>query len=83
MLGRFYQGSDYVSDVRTLIHDPSASDYTDTQLLGFVNKARFRVAQDCRCVRQVIYGLNTITQQVQYPLTDFVGGLALAAGVVN
>ena len=83
MLGRFYQGSDYVSDVRTLIHDPSASDYTDTQLLGFVNKARFRVAQDCRCVRQAIYGLNTITQQEQYPLTDFVGGLALAAGGVN
>lgn len=83
MLGRFYQGSDYVSDARTLIHDPSASDYTDAQLLGIVNKARFRVAEDCRCVRQMISGLNTITQQEQYPLTDFVGGLALTAPGIN
>lgn len=79
MLGRYYQGSDYVSDVRSLIHDPSASDYSDSQLLGFVNKARFRVAEDCRCVRQFIAGLNTIEQQETYPLTDFVGGLALTA----
>lgn len=83
MLGRFSQGSDYVSDVRSLIHDPSAADYSDAQLLGFVNKARFRVAEDCRCVRQMISGLNTITQQEQYPLTDFVGGLAVTTPGAN
>lgn len=83
MQGRYYQGSDYVSDVRTLIHDPSASDYSDSDLLGFVNKARNRVALDCRCVRQRVFGLNTITQQETYPLTDFVGGLALTAGGAN
>jgi hypothetical protein len=83
VLGRFYQAQDYISDTRTLIHDPSASDYSDTQILGFVNKARYRVAEDCRCVRQMLTGLNTITQQEQYPLTDFVGGLALTAPGVN
>lgn len=48
-----------------------------------MNKARFRVAQDCRCVRQFIAGLNTISQQETYPLTDFVGGLAVTAAGSN
>ena len=83
MLGRYYQLSDYVSDLQTLIHDPSASDYTVAQLTPIINKSRQRVAEDCRCVRQFITGLNTVTQQETYPLTDFVGGLVVQNGGAN
>lgn len=83
MQARYYQLSDYVTDVQTLIHDAAAVDYTVAQLTTIINKARFRVAEDCRCVRQMIVGLNTVTQQEQYPLTDFVGGLSVVSGGQN
>lgn len=82
-VGRYYQTSDYITDVRRLIHDLSASDYTDAGLIPIINQARDRVAEDCRCVRQFITGLNTITNQEAYPLTDFVGGYALTSGGTN
>lgn len=75
--------SDYISQTRTLLHDPSAQDYTDAQLTPIINNARMRVAQDLRCVRQFITGLNTITQQETYPLTGFVGGIKVLTGGVN
>ena len=83
MLGRYYQLSDYIANVRTLIHDPSGNDYTDSELIPIVNQARSRTAQDCRCVRQFVTGLNTLTQVESYPLTDFVGGLVVNSGGVN
>ena len=83
MLGTYYQLSDYISQVRTLIHDPSQSDYTDAQLAPLINNARFRVAIDLRCVRQFIAGLNTISMQESYPLTGFVGGLNIVNGGSN
>lgn len=81
--GIYYQTSDYISDVRQLIHDPNAQDYTDAQLIPLINKSRDRVAEDCRCVRQFIAGLNTISQQEQYPLSGFTGGVAVTAGGTN
>jgi hypothetical protein len=83
VLGRYYNLSDYITQVRALIHDPSGSDYTDAQLIPIINKAREKIAEDCTCVRQFITGLNTNTQQETYPLTDFVGGLVVQNGGVN
>lgn len=83
MLGRYWQLSDYIANVRTLIHDKSASDYSDADLTPIINMARRRTAEDCRCVRQMITGLNTLTQIERYPLTDFVGGLVVNAGGSN
>ena len=83
MLGANYQLSDYVSDIRTLIHDPNGSDYSTAALTPIINKARERVALDCRCVRQMIIGLNAVTEQEQYPLNNFVGGLFVANGGQN
>lgn len=80
MQGAYAQLSDYISQTRTLIHDQSASDFTDAQLTPIINNARFRVALDCRCVRQFIAGLNTISQQEAYPLTGFVGGVVVNNG---
>lgn len=83
MLGGYSQLSDYISQVRVLIHDASAQDYTDAQLTPLINNARLRVAQDLRCVIQFITGLNTITQQETYPLTGFIGGVVVTNGGVN
>jgi hypothetical protein len=76
----YFQLSDYIAQVRVLIHDPSASDYTDAQLTTMINTARVRAATDLRCVRQFITGLNTITQQESYPLTGFCGGIVVQNG---
>lgn len=72
--------SDYISQVRNLIHDQNASDFTDATLLGFVNQARKRVSLDTHCIRQFITGLNTITAQEQYPRSGGVGGVVVTAG---
>lgn len=77
------QLSDYISQLRLLIHDLNASDFTDANLTGFINQARNRVALDTQCVRQYIPGLNTIAQQEIYPLSGFVGGLNVTSGGTN
>lgn len=73
-------GSDYIAQIRQLVHDPNASDATDATLLGFVNQARTRVALDMQCVQTYLTGLNTIAQQEVYPLTGFCGGVTMTAG---
>lgn len=83
MLGSYFTTADYISQVRNLIHDASASDFTDSQLIPFINNARLRTAQDLRCVRQFIQGLNTISQQETYPLNGFVGGMQVLNGGQN
>lgn len=83
MQGSYSQTSDYIAQIRTLLHDPNAADYTDAQLIPLVNNARLRVAQDLRCLRQFIAGLNTITQQEAYPLNGFVGGVGVTTGGAN
>jgi hypothetical protein len=75
--------SDYISDVRLLIHDPNASDFTDATLTGFINQGRTRVALDTQCVQTYFSGLNTIARQEIYPLTGFVGGAIVTAGGAN
>lgn len=81
--GGYAQVSDYISQVRVLVHDPNGADYTDAALIPIINNARLRVAQDLRCVVQFITGLNTITQQESYPLNGFVGGVVVTAGGQN
>lgn len=75
--------SDYLTQLRLLVHDPNAADFTDTTLTGFINQARDRVALDTQCVRSYLPNLNTIAQQEIYPLTGFVGGLNVLSGGTN
>ncbi len=83
MLGSYFQVQDYINQVRFLIHDKNASDYTDADLISFINSARLRTAQDIRCLRQFITGLNTISQQESYPLNGWVGGIIVTAPGAN
>lgn len=82
-VGIYSQLSDYIAQVRVLIHDPNSSDYSDAQLTTIINEMRIRVAQELRCCKQFLTGLNTISQQETYPLSGFVGGVIVNAGGTN
>ena len=76
--------SDYLLDVRNLVHDPNSSDFSDTTLTGFINQGRRRVALDCSVGQNTfIAGLNTIPLQETYPLTGWIGGYTVNAGGFN
>jgi hypothetical protein len=67
--------SDYISQVRNLIHDLQAVDWTDAELTTIVNSARKRVALDAHCVRTFFSGLNFVANQETYPLSGGIGGV--------
>lgn len=75
--------SDYITQVRTLVHDTSGNAFTDTLLTSNINSARNRVALDFHCVRSFFTSLNTIVGQETYPLTGGVGGVDLTAPGMN
>lgn len=75
--------SDYISDVRELVHDLTTTDWSDAELLRWVNQSRTRVALDLHCVRQLIAGLTTCSQVEIYPINGGIGGLTLTAGGSN
>lgn len=71
---------DYITQVQYLVHDSSGANYTQNQLINFINQARYRVSLDTHCVRRFITGLNTITQQETYIYNGTVGGIAITNG---
>jgi hypothetical protein len=66
--------SAYISQIRSLIHDLQAVDWTDSELLTIVNSARQRVALDAHCVRTFFQGLNVVPNVEQYPISGGCGG---------
>jgi hypothetical protein len=44
----------YISQVQDLLHDPFAQLWSLTQLTAYINEARNRVAQDTKCLRQIV-----------------------------
>lgn len=76
-------GSDYITNVRGLVHDLTTQDWSDTELLTWVNRARQKVALDTHCVRGFFAGLSLITGQEIYPMTGGCGGVVVTAGGSN
>lgn len=74
---------DYITQVQYLVHDSSGANFTQTQLINFINQARVRVALDTHCVRQFITGLNTYAQQETYVYNGTIGGVKVTAGGTN
>jgi hypothetical protein len=72
-------GSDYISDIRSLVHDLTTQDWSDTELLKWTNQARQRVALDAHCVRNLFVG-NLISQQETYPATNCIPGCVVTVG---
>lgn len=79
------QLQDYINDVRLLIHDTNAADFTDSTLTNFINQARTRVAQDTHCVRGFLSvtggtALNTIAGKENYLYDGTIGGVTVTNG---
>lgn len=72
--------SEYLTQVRQLVHDASGTDWTDAELTGHINAARLTLALDCHCVRDLKGPLDLIANQETYPFTGAVGGVNVTAG---
>jgi hypothetical protein len=48
--------SDYINDVRRLLHDASAKYWQDSELIDYINEARNRVVADTGCNRTIQTG---------------------------
>lgn len=72
--------SDYLTQVRQLVHDLNGTDWTDTELIGHINTGRLTVALDTHCVRDLKSGLDLIANTESYPFNGSVGGIVVTAG---
>lgn len=45
--------SAYITECRQLLHDATGAFFTDQQLTGYINQARYRLARDSGCLRQL------------------------------
>lgn len=48
----------YQAQIQRLLHDPNANFWPLSELTDYINEARNRVAQDTKCLRQLVTGLN-------------------------
>jgi hypothetical protein len=63
------QLNDYLAQLRDILHDPNANNWTNTQLTRYINNGRKRVAQDTKCLRQVITSIPLVVGQEQYDVS--------------
>lgn len=61
----------YITQVQRLLHDLSAQFWSVAELTDYINEARNRVAQDTKCLRQLVTGIPLITQQEAYSPQTF------------
>lgn len=58
--------SQYITEVRRLLHDANGNFYTNSQLTDYINAARARVVRDTGCLRSI--------QTISTPCTPVAGG---------
>jgi len=56
----------YTTQVQRLLHDLSFQYWPQPELTDYINEARYRVAQDTNCLRQVVTGMSLTAQQESY-----------------
>lgn len=71
--------SEYIQQVRVLIHDVQSVDFTDAEIIAAINAGRDRVALDTHCVRRFLAGLNVVANRETYPIQGGIGGVRLTA----
>lgn len=62
----------YITQCRRLLHDANGSFWPDSELTDYINEARNRVAQDTKCLRQVVPGLVLPSGQETYTPQSFI-----------
>jgi hypothetical protein len=65
--------SDYINQCRLLLHDATGAFFTDQELTGFINQARYRLARDTGCLRQLQQDA-TVTSQEVYTFSTLANG---------
>lgn len=65
--------SDYITEVRRLLHDAAGNFYSDNELTDYINEARAHVVQDTGCLREV-QTIYTVANQEVYPYADLPDG---------
>lgn len=76
----------YLSETRALLQQPSASPslYTDSDLTGWINRARQQIAGDGECIRAYLtLGVGTSGQQYSFSLIDLTNAPSGTGGVFN
>lgn len=58
--------STYQTQCQRLLHDTNANFWPLAELTDYINEARNRVAQDTKCLRQLVTGLNLVQGQEVY-----------------
>jgi len=56
--------SDYIVQVRRLLHDVSGNFWTDAQLTSYINAARLRLVRDSGCLRELQTSATVANQEV-------------------
>jgi len=54
----------YITECRQLLHDATGAFFSDTELTGYINMARERLARDTGCLRQIQMDNTVIGQEV-------------------
>ena len=57
----------YVLQTQRLLHDLNGQFWPVPELTDYVNEARNRIAQDTKCLRQIVTGMTLTAQQEVYP----------------
>jgi hypothetical protein len=74
--------TNYITQVRRLLHDPNGALWSDSELTDYINDGRNRVCQDTKCLRQVTS--VTLTAGVeQYTITTLADSAGLAPRIVD
>lgn len=65
----------YITQVQRLLHDLNAQYWPVPELVDYVNEARYRVAQDTKCLRQLVTGISLTAQQDSYTPQTLLGAV--------
>jgi hypothetical protein len=65
----------YTLQVQRLLHDLNFQFWQQPELTDYINEARNKVAEDSKCLRQLVTGLNLTAQTEVYTPQSFIGAL--------
>lgn len=66
----------YITQVQRLLHDPNFQFFTQAELTDYINLGRNRVAQDTKCLRQLMLGYVLTPGQESYPIASLPASFA-------
>lgn len=70
----------YVTQVQRLVHDASASTFSVSELIDYINEAREDTALDMHCVRVLRTNVSLIPGQEVYSISGAVAGATITSG---